>query len=542
MFIDYNEIPGYKDLMLDFIYDFENVEDFYLKNFRDEKTFNDHIQIVSQKDLPHRQKLVEIIKSQYLPYSPSQLTKKNINSLLSNKTFAVVAAQQLGLFGGPLGYFYKIISAVKLSRLLKEKYEDLNFVPVFWLEGEDHGFETVNKTYTYTKESGVKKVEYKSSLTEEENLGSVGDIILDEEIEETTGELFSILKETEHSEQVRELISGTYRIGKTYTEAFRKLLFNLFDEYGLIIFDFNEREPKLLARGLFSETVKNQEALAMLGIQRSARLEENYHVQLKVHPVNLYLLDKNRRLRLEPHERGFRIGNTRKILSESEILEIINSNPEKISPDVILRPIVQDTILPTAVTIAGPNEMNYFPQVIPYYSYFNLETPLLYPRASATLNESFLQKKIEIYNLTPQSIFVLSEKELTDKILRSDPNSHINSIFDETEHEIDFAIDRLKEKLFAIDPDLTKDAQEVRDGILKLMAILRKKGERSNASKVQAIIRHSKLLKNQFRPNGKAQEEIINFVYFANKYGLDVLKLIFDELSITSFEHQIINL
>ncbi len=542
MFIDYNEIPGYKNLMLDFIYDFESVKDFYLKNFRENNTIEEQIEIISGRDIQHRQKLVEIINYQYAPYSPSQLTKKNINSLLSNKTVAVVAAQQLGLFGGPLSYIYKIITAIKLSRQLKEKYDNINFVPIFWMEGEDHGFGTVNKTFTYTKDFQIKKIEYSGSLPPEENLQSVGDIIIEDKINEVVQELIGLFAETPYTEEIIELIKTTYHEGKTYSEAFRKLLFLLFDKYGLIIFDFNEREPKLLARELFTEAISNWEALSLLGIQRSARLEEEYHVQLKVHPVNLYIFDNNRRLRLEPHERGFRIGTTRKILTEEELVRMINNSPEKFSPDVILRPIVQDFILPTVITVAGPNEMNYFPQVIPYYSYFNFESPLIYPRASATLNEKFLNKKIELYNLKPQDVFVLSDKELTEKIMRSDPNSHINTIFDETEHEIDFAIDRMKEKLFTIDPKLTKDAKEVRDGILKLMKILRSKAENSNESKLQAIYRHSKQLKNQFMPNGKLQEDLINFTYYANRYGLDIWELVFEKLSITSFEHQIIEL
>ena len=104
MFINLSDIPGPKNIMLDYLYEFENVEKYYLKNFRDEETIEHHLTITSERNLLHRQKLVEIIKSQYKSYSPSQLTKKNINSLLSNKTLAVVTAQQLGLFGGPLNY------------------------------------------------------------------------------------------------------------------------------------------------------------------------------------------------------------------------------------------------------------------------------------------------------------------------------------------------------------------------------------------------------------------------------------------------------
>jgi len=542
MFINLSDIPGPKNLMLDYLYEFENVEKYYLKNFRDEETIEHHLTITSERNLLHRQKLVEIIKSQYKSYSPSQLTKKNINSLLSNKTLAVVTAQQLGLFGGPLNYLYKIITAIKLTTQLKEKYEEINFVPIFWLEGEDHGLENANKIYTYTKDNQIKKVEYSGAVNPEDNLNSVGDIILGSNIDNSIDNLLSLLKKTEYTDELKNLLKNTFMEGKTFTEAFRKLLFNIFDEYGLIIFDFNMSETKSLARDIFTETVKNWEALSLLAIQRSARLEAEYHVQLKIHPVNLYIFENGRRYRLEPHEKGFRVGTKRKIISEAELNELIAKSPERLSPDVFLRPIVQDFILPTAITVAGPNEINYFPQLIPYYEYFGIESPILFPRAFVTLNETFLQKKIDLYKLKYRDIFLLDEKELTAKILSSDPTSQVGKIFDETEHEIDFTLDRLKEKLFAIDPDLSKDAKEVRDGILKLMGILRTKAESSNSSKMQAVIRHSKLLKHQFMPNNKLQEDVINFAYFANKYGLDILKLIYNEISINSFEEQIITL
>jgi bacillithiol biosynthesis cysteine-adding enzyme BshC len=542
MFVNFADLPEKRALLLDFYYDFENVEKFGLKNFRDIDAIAEQIERTAATEFPHRIKLVEMIKSQYDGFSESQRTKKNINSLLSPKTFAVVTAQQIGLFGGPLQYFYKIITTIKLAEKLGNIFEDYNFVPVFWLESEDHGFETAHKIYTYNYDKAVRKIAYEDGLPPEENRGSVGELNLGEGIRNALSELKKTLKRNENTDELLALFSKTFVEGEKFKTAFRRLLFELFDERGLVIFDGNCREAKLLVKDLFRKAITDYEELAISGIRRSALLETEYHAHVKIHPVNLYFLDGDERRRIEPHERGFKIGTKRKVWSEKELLELLESAPELFSPDVILRPIVQDYIFPSALIVAGPNEINYFPQVIPYYEAFAVRTPLLYPRVSITINEEYLQKKIEKYNIAPTEIFTMDERALVDKILFNDDEHDLERLFAESAADIDYTMDKLSERLATLDAKLKTAADDVKHGIAELLGILSAKAKEANSVNEQNVLRHVKTLKNQFLPNGKLQEDVINFAYFANQYGLDFLNTIFAEAAINRFEHQIITL
>ncbi len=543
MFISFSDIPGYKNLMLDFIYEFEKVEKYGLKNFKDIDVIEKHLDEVAGLEIPHRAKLVEIIKNQYEGLNAvSQKTRKNINALLSNKTLAIIGAQQIGLFGGPLQYFYKILSIIKLTEKFNDIFEQYNFVPVFWLESEDHDFENAHKIYTYNYDKAVRKIAYDDGLPEEENRGSVGEIIFDKNLRGSFSELKKTLKKTAYTDELFDLLRSTFQEGISFKAAFKNLLFELFDKYGLIIFDGSAKEAKILAKRLFAESIENYEELAILGIESSAKLEEEYHAHVKIHPVNLFYLDAEKRRRIEPHEKGFKFGAKRKIYSRNELLELIDEFPERFSPNVILRPLMQDSIFPAAVIIAGENEMNYFPQIIPYYKYFNITTPLLYPRASVTLNENYLAKKIEAYNVKTEHLFFLDKKELARKIIYAKHNLNLEKIFAETAADIDLSMETLIEKLTALDPKLETAATEVKQGIAKLLEILNDKAHASFDARQQNILRHVKTLKNQFAPHGKPQENVINFAYFANHYGVGFLDQVYNEISLSAFMHQIITI
>src|SRR3989339_220377 len=144
MFINFSDIPGHHNLFLDYVYEFNNVKDFYTSDFRNKDSYNDHFRNVSKEQNPLLFKLPEIIAEQYSDFQPSSKTQKNIALLKEPKTLAVFTGQQLGVLGGPLYTIYKTITAIKLAQHLNERYDEFNFVPVFWLEGDDHDFNEVN--------------------------------------------------------------------------------------------------------------------------------------------------------------------------------------------------------------------------------------------------------------------------------------------------------------------------------------------------------------------------------------------------------------
>ncbi len=542
MYLNFEKIPTLKNLSIDFINEPQKLAEFGIKDFRDLNVINAQIQQIASQDFPHRLKLVEIIREQYADKTPSEKTKKNISLLALNKTFAVISAQQIGLFGGPLQYFYKIISTIKLAEKYNRIFSDYHFVPVFWLESEDHGFENASKTYAYNYDKAIRKIEYNDNLPDDYNRGAFGDLIVGENIKSTFAQLEETLHKTSHTTRLLDLLKNSYAEGKTFKEAFGNLLFELFDSYGLIIFEPSSQIVKSLVKDLFKESVSNYSELYALGVKRSALLEENYEAQIKIHPVNLFFHSDDGRFRIEPHEKGLRIGNKRKVWSQEEMLELIDEAPELFSPDVVFRPLMQDLIFPNVAAIAGFNEMNYFPQIIPYYEYFNIVTPLLYPRASVTVNENFLQKKIDKYELSLSEIFQFSENELVRRILTGKSENDLERIFAIVSADIDYSLDSLSEQLSELNINLQKPIDEVKEGIYKLLGMLREQADKTTSTKEQNILRHVKILKNQFLPFGKLQEDVINFAYFANQYGLGFLDKIFDEISIDEFEHQIITI
>ncbi len=250
MFIDYKKLPGQNELFLDYLYDFNKVKNFYQKDFRKTYNYIKHFEEVCSQQRPFSKELSDIIRNQYGEIKVSKTTQNNIKALSTNNTIAVVTGQQLGLFGGPLYTFYKIITAIKLSVELKNKFYGYNFVPVFWLEGDDHDFEEVNNFNIINKENNLANIKYDDNFTGNFR-SNVGTQKFKSEFNKTLEELENSLRKTDFTNQLYDNLISFYREGKTFKEAFRDVLFNLFDEFGLILFDPQNTQIKNILKPIF---------------------------------------------------------------------------------------------------------------------------------------------------------------------------------------------------------------------------------------------------------------------------------------------------
>lgn len=541
MFVNFSDLPGQQNLFLDYMYEFENVKEFYHKNFRDTEAFQNHFAEVAGNKKSHRTLLTEVLHEQYDNFTPSNKTLENIELLSSDKTLAVVTGQQLGLYGGPLYTFYKIITAIKLCSYLKDKYEDYRFVPVFWLEGDDHDFEEVRYSNLIDENNEVVKVEYNDNEPAELNRGSIGKLIFNENISATNQETGRILRDNDFKPQLMQKLTDCYKEGETFKSAFRKLLFDFFDEYGLILFDPQDQRIKELLKPVFRKELENFSEHSRELVRISAELEEVYHAQVKVNPINLFLDDDDGRYLIEPADDDFRLKSKRKKILRNNLMELLETNPQKFSPNVLLRPICQDYIFPTAFYIGGPGEIAYFAQVIPLYEFYSLTQPVVYPRSSLTIVEKNVQKTIDKYNLRYSDFF--GEKDtLFEKVIKSISDMEFESEFEECEKDIHAALDNLKGKLLAVDRTLTDAASKVYDRIDQSLNILKDKTKEAQKKKHESTIRQLNKASNILFPNGNFQERELSFIYFAHKYGMDIIKWMFNELAINRFEHQIIEL
>jgi len=504
MFINFSDIPGNQNLFLDYLYEFDNVKEFYSADFRNKENYLKVFKSVADSKNDAREKVADILKTQYSSLQSSVLTSKNIESLSDKRTMAVVTGQQLGILGGPLYTFYKIITAIKLSRHLAERYDEYNFVPVFWLEADDHDFNEVRS---------IKVI----------------------------NDVSKNLRDTEFKEPLMEKIRSFYAEGSTFKDSFKKLIHWVFDEYGLVIFDPQDKQVKDLLKPIFKKEITDFRQHTQELVHVSARLEELYHAQVKVRPVNLFLTVENGRYSIEPDENEFKLRRKRKSFSLEQMLEIADNEPERFSPNVLLRPICQDYIFPTAFYVAGPSEISYFAQLKPLYSFYKITEPIIYPRSSATILESSIAKILSKHDLNATEIFI-DPDVVKKRILNSLSEVTLEDLFSKVNNEIEIAFDQLRERLFQLDKTISDASKKYKEKIFQALNELKTKAEQAQQKKHEATLRQIDRASVNLFPHNNLQERELNFVYFANKYGTDFIKLIFKELQINKFEHQVIEL
>jgi bacillithiol biosynthesis cysteine-adding enzyme BshC len=524
------------------MYEFENVKEYYKYNFRNKENYSSIFKNISESRKNKQLNLSAILNDQYSSLKNVSIkTNRNIELLEKEKTIAVVTGQQLGIFGGPLYTLFKIITAIRLSNQLTERYDEFKFVPVFWLEADDHDFNEVRSINLLDNENQILNLGYKEEINDDDAKQSIGHIKFDESINEFFNKFESSLRDTEFKNELLVKLREWYRVGRSFKQSFKELLFWMFDEYGLVIFDPQDPQVKSLLKPIFKKEINDFALHTQKLIQTSAKLEELYHAQVKVKPVNLFYHTDDGRYSVEPVDDVFKLRRKRKQFTKDEILAEIEASPERFSPNVLLRPICQDYLLPTGFYIGGPSEIAYFAQVTPLYDFYNIETPIIFPRSSATILEKNVSSGLDKYDLNMNDIF-LGLDELKEKVIADLSENNIETAFEEASKEIELTFDKIKENIFAIDKTLVESSGRYKDRIMSSILELKTKSIKAQETKHETTIRQLTRLSNLLYPLGNLQEREINFTYFYNKYGKDFIRKIYDDISVSEFEHQVITL
>lgn len=541
MFVNFKDIPGHTKLFLDYLYNFEKINKFYARNPYDKETYSKAFEEIASKRPVSRANLEALIRNQYSGKTYSTKTQKNIELLAKDSTLTIVTGQQLGILGGPLYTFNKIITTIKLANHLKERFDSFNFVSVFWLEGDDHDFNEVRNINIIDNSNELKKISYGEEIPEDEINPSVGQINLDDKINSFLLDLEQHLRQTEFTPELMKQIKNFYTSGKTFKKSFAELIHLFFDQHGLIIFDPQDNEVKNYLRPVYKKELLEYRNRSEESIRVSAELDETYHAQVKIKPINLFLNYENGRHALEPDDEDFKLKRKRKRFTKDELLNLVETTPQIFSPNVLFRPVCQDYILPTAFYIGGPSEIAYFAQVMPLYKFFNVPPPFIYPRSSATLLEKGLSNALDKFNLQINEIFSDSEA-VKQKIIKSIDETPLEDFFISAVKETELIFDTLKEKLFSIDKTTSDSVQRYREKSLNNIEELKSKSLQAQRKKYEVSLKQIDKLISILFPNENLQERELNFIYFANKYGPEFFRKIFDELQINKFEHQIIEI
>ena len=543
--IDYREMRSvgnaFSSLFVDYVSDFRSVEKFYGGDFRDEAHWKSLLGKVANRAID-RSSLVKILASQNRNFHCGVRTLANIDALLNDNTVAVVTGQQVGLFTGPLYTILKTLTTLKLVESLSERYPDYNFVPVFWLEGEDHDLEEVNSIKVLSTSNDLQEFRYEMKrVSDDENLGAVGKIEFDESIESIFAGLDQSIIQTEFKARVLELFRMAYQKGMTFNRAFVHLMNVLLENSGLVFLDPNDNEVKKLLAPLFQRELAETPKFCQLVIDQSAEIEKQYHAQIKPKSLNLFFFHRGGRYLLEPRPDGYSLKGTRQHLTREFVIEAAKNTPELFSPNVVLRPICQDWLLPTLAYVAGPGEVAYFGQLRTLYEAVDIPMPIIYPRASATILEEKADKVLERFSISILDIYRDVEM-VKEKVAAEVSNLNLDEVFGGTFVSIQEAFEAIAPVLQKIDPTLNGALENVSRKTTVNIEGLKERAVAAQMRQHEVSLRQIDKAANLIYPQGNFQERELNVVYFLNKYGLEFLRWLYGELKIDLFKHQVIRL
>ena len=544
-YIDIRQLPrsegSFSKLYLDYVYDYHKVQRFYETDFHPSISISPIAERIAKR-FTNREILVEVLLEQNQNYGANQKAIDNINLLRNNNTLAVVTGQQVGMLSGPLYTIYKTITAIKLAKELNNILPEYKFVPIFWLEGEDHDFEEINKINIINNENNLISVDYLPiGKATNKNYGAVGEIILDQNLEQFFDSLQKNLTNSEFKASVIDFCRTYYRTGVSLNQAFASLMSKFFEDDGLIFISTNDKRLKKILSPIFTKELLENPRVSQLIIEQSAYLEEHYHAQIKTKALNLFYFFKGGRYLIEPRADNFSLKGTRHTIPKEEILKSAEETPELFSPNVALRPICQDKILPTIAYIAGPSEIAYFAQLKKVYNYFNMIMPIIYPRATATIVEDKFNRILEKYQIEMKEIFG-DTATIETKVIETVSEVSIDDMFTEAYQKINDLTNEMKYGLNYIDSTLLSPLESTREKMEQQLAVLKSKVEEAQKRKYETALRQIRKVINNLFPNNTFQERELNIVHFLNRHGLDFIKSLENEITIDKFQHQIIEL
>jgi bacillithiol biosynthesis cysteine-adding enzyme BshC len=536
--ISFSEIPGQSNLFIDFQSNSDKLNQFY-------PTINSEIKDLTSEVLANykinRNELCDILLEENRSYEVGEKTVSNIERLRQEHCVTVITGQQAGLFSGPIYTIYKALSAIKLADELSES--GINTVPIFWIASEDHDFDEISKTTFIGKENEL--IEVSSTPKKFIENRPVGYIEIDDLIEESKNILFENGQSTEFTGMINKLIDQCYVRKETYSSSFGKLLASIFKDYGLIfVSPLNER-LRHLSSPVFQEAVKNAEVITGQLLKRNDELKANgYHSQVLVEEdyFPFFYIDKNKKrhsLRVDKQNQVIRTQDSSIQFSQEELLQTAIDSPINLSPNALMRPIVQDFLFPTVCYYGGGAEIAYFGQNSVIYEALRRPVTPIRHRSSFTIITGKHRRTMEKYSLEYKDLFN-GEDEILASIVDKYINTETANVFKDTENLFNEQLNKLKVCLEKDEITLAENLVNRKKTILWHISTLENKFHQAEIRKNEVIHRRIQDLFTELLPFSSLQERSINAIYFLNLYGENFLEWIYNSINSEEKNHQII--
>ncbi len=445
----------------------------------------------------NREVLVDVLLEQASssPFA-SDLAKQNIGLLRETNVFTITTGHQLCIYGGPMFFFYKIISTIKWCRAAEEK--GIKAVPVYWMASEDHDFEEINHIY----------VKGKRLTWNTPGGGAVGDLEL-KQADAFASELRELLASDHHAlEELKEL-ECIFKTDRNLSDAIRDFVYRVFADYGVVVIDAADTRLKKL----FAPVIERELASSFSEIAVNASTQKlnelGFSGQVTPREVNLFWIEPGVRERIVREDEGFSLANGSKSFKADEFAEILQQSPDHFSPNVILRPVYQEVILPNLAYIGGPGELSYWLQLKSMFDEADVFYPMLILRDMAVVVDERAQKKSHQLKVSYEDL--RNDRETLIKRLLRAHGTHENLV-QEAARDIDGLMNDLKVALERVEPTLLRSSESEQVRFQKRMEALRKKVLRAEKRKNETLIQRLDALYEMLFPNGSPQERVVNYL------------------------------
>lgn len=458
--------------------------------------------------------LVAVLEAQYAKIKASTATLNNIKLLNHSNTYTITTGHQLNLFSGPLYFLYKIISTINLTKELQQQYTEQNFVPVYWMATEDHDFEEIN----YFTFKGKK------FCWNRESTGPVGRLST-EGLEDFLTIFALELGSSTNAEKLKTLFHEAYLKHTNLADATRYLANALFGHYGLVILDADDANLKRQFIPFIKEELLKQTAFSK--VNETIEQFGNYTVQVNPREINLFFIEDNLRERIIFEDGGYKINNTKRHFSEQELLAELELHPEKFSPNVVMRPLYQEVILPNLAYIGGGGEIAYWLELKSFFETVKVTFPMLIVRNSVVLATEKQLKKADALALTWSDLFQKQTLLINNKTKQLS--------------EFDIDLSDLKQQLqqqFQVLHDLTSKTDRSFEGAVKAQEVKQTKGLeqlekrllKAQKRKLADSLSRITALQNELFPNQSLQERQANFSEFYLENGEQLIQKLIQKI------------
>ncbi|MES2418503.1 MAG: bacillithiol biosynthesis cysteine-adding enzyme BshC [Bacteroidota bacterium] len=505
-YISYQETHSFSKLVLDYVNNEEFLQSFY--SFRpDLDGLKEAFEARNFKG--DRNVLVTVLKQQYENIKPNKSVLNNIDLLAREDTFTITTGHQLNLFTGPLYFIYKIVTAINLALELKIVHPDQNFVPVYWMATEDHDFEEIN--HVNLDEKNISWIQQTNGATGRLSTKTVIAAVKAYK---------AYLGISKNGKKLAKLVENAYLHNDNLADATRVLVNSLFEKYGLIIINADEPILKKQFSKIAEQDIIGQHSASIIEKTTAALTQNGYKTQVNGREINFFYLKDNLRERILLKGDQYLVNHTDIHFSKAELTKEIQEYPERFSPNVIMRPLYQEVILPNIAYIGGGAEVSYWMQLKANFDFYQIDFPVLLLRNSALLIDKRSAANLNKLGFKLEDVF-LSVSEL-QKIWIEKNSDSILSLSDET-RAVQAIFDRVKLNAFKIDKTLENSTDSAKTKATHLLNNLEKKLFKAEKRKHNISLTQIENVKTRLFPGGTLQERVVNIAPMYVNYGEDFL-------------------